>query len=123
MSAAYRIEPDVVGRCLRITVKGFWSLSDCSDYRRELNQAMDRMARETPRFVVLCDASAMPVQSREVSQAQSSLVKSLVSRNVRTAIVVDQVLNKLQADRMVGVTRGLRIFRDAGEAVDWLAHG
>lgn len=117
----YQIEFDEKSRMLIQRTGGFWDVEEVARYERELTAILTRLNADGRPFTMLHDSRGQPTQSAEVMRAFAKMSDAeIMQPKGRVAIVVSQVLNKLQAER-VAANALIRIFSDDAEARQWLA--
>lgn len=118
----YKIDFDEQTRVLTLWRSGFWDVAMAESYAAEVNAKLAELAPRYSRFGILSDNRDSPVQSSEVIKALEPLSGRILRRREfgRVALVMKQLLSKLQAER-IGSADHVRLFFDEQEARAWLA--
>lgn len=118
----YKIEFDEKARVLTLWRSGFWDVAVVEKYCADVNAKLAELRARHARFGILSDNREFPVQSMEVIKAFEPLSSSILKywQYGRVALVMKQMLGKLQAER-IGSAEHVRVFFDEQEARAWLA--
>ena len=117
----YTIEFDEKSRVLTQRSGGFWDVEEVARYERELTAVLTRLKADGRPFTILQDSRGQPTQSAEVMRAFAEMSDAPIMQPVgRVAVLVTQMLNKLQAERVMPNPL-IKVFRDEAEARQWLS--
>lgn len=117
----FRLDYDVATNILTIQVKGFWTPDMVPEVSTVLLQQARALQVSGRAFDVLVESLDFPVQSNEVADLLTGVMKAgFAYTSGRAAVVVGSHLNKLQAERTLVHPR-LRVFRSLIEGRAWLA--
>lgn len=103
---------------LRANLSGHWDVSVMDAFEKEARRAISRAAGgDGLNALVLIDARKSGVQSQDVAQRLQILAAELPAK--RTAVLVANMLHKLQAKRINPVDHH-RVFDREDAALEWL---
>ncbi len=117
----YAIEFDPQTRIMHIRAEGFWTTATMARFAAEALAKGAAARFRHGAYAVFNDARKFPVQTPEIATA----IEGLMARSVKitsgpTASVVDNMLSKLQAERVLKGDK-VKVFLDWEEANVWLA--
>ena len=119
--ARFRVEPDTARGVTYITLSGFFLLPDVAAFDREWAQAHALLRCAPNAHLTLCDISDMSIQSQDVVNAFTTIVRDPVRQGRRLAMVVGMSLSRHQAKRLNPPDReGVAHFFSRAEAEAWL---
>lgn len=116
----YKIRYDRATNIFFYSMTGFWTMETVERFLTDLRAEAARIRRSPMHFDTLCDSTAFPVQSMEVSEALGKIMDAAIElRTGRTAIAVGSMLGKLQAERTLPHP-SVKVFLSLDEARAWL---
>lgn len=106
---------------LRISVEGLWSPGDVPALAAALGSAARRANAICEDFDVLVESLDFPLQTEDVADALSEIMRvGMALTSGHAAVVVGSAANKEQAERTL-LHPNLRVFSSMAEAQRWLA--
>lgn len=117
----YTIDREPGSNRIRYAVTGFW---DVATVDRFAGQLRSEIAKAGSRPTILCDARSFAVQARDVAERfELTMLRDIVPRIDRMAVLVATMLNKLQVERGAQPAPNIRTFMHEDEALAWLDGG
>ena len=117
----YEIVVDQGTGMLRATLHGFWDLPTAISYGERLGEAAGQLAALTARPRWLIDLSEMEVQSSEITEHMTGVLKSLIAKyRPIVALARSRALVAVQSRRIAN-RPDHRFFASLEEAQAWLA--
>lgn len=119
MDAWYRIDL-IPGECLvKLSMGGFFDAPAIEGLRVTLVEKLTRLACPPNQHILLCDITAMNIQSQDAVARFTHLVGHPSVRSRQLAFVTGATLARLQARRLTD-REGVAFFSDETEALAWL---
>lgn len=115
----FTITRDPARGFVEATLRGFWDMAMLDAFRAEVIRATDMMENAGKRPLLLVDARAHGVQSKEVVEGLRAFASSAAGLKRRTAVLVDGALYRMQASRIRSADVH-QVFADPHEARQWL---
>ena len=116
----YDLSFDEKSRIIYLRGHGFWDLDNVASLERDLTATINRAQASGEPYSVLTDNRDLPIQSAQVMEALAKMSEAeIMTPTGRAAILVNRMLNKLQAER-VAQHPNVRVFTDEAEARRWL---
>lgn len=119
MDAHFTIDLDPARRLLNVVMGGFYTPDDVQRYHAAVHAATAKLGSLPSMQRMICDISAMRIQSQETVAAFSQVMADPKYRHRRIAFVVAGSLARMQAQRVLG-DRQARLFSTYTEAEAWL---
>lgn len=123
MAERYSITRDPSRALIRYRLEGFWNVENVDEFCAALKIEVETMTRTGRTPHVLGDARDFAVQSASVSGAfEKAMMRDIVPRVGRLAILVSSMLSKLQVERDA-VAPTTQVFQNETDALAWLEAG
>jgi hypothetical protein len=119
MTAEYTIAADKRKATLRITMGGFFGMSDVDAFARDVAIRLADMNTKPNEHLILCDLRRMKIQAQETVAAFGGLAGSADLRSRRLAVVTGTSLVRTQAMRLTD-RRRVSFFDNIDAAERWL---
>lgn len=116
----FEVTIDMDRKLLDMTMRGFWDIATFEAFALEFTRALQALHRQGGCEMALVDGQAFAVQSKEVLERFTQVMRDnapILAR--RTASVVPTELNRMQSTR-VAETLAKRDFATRAEAEAWL---
>lgn len=118
-SLPFTIEVDRSTGVIRATAYEFWTLATLAQYEAAVVAAQGAVRRSGLGPLLLIDVRRHGVQSREVVQGLQRFAGSTHGRTMKTALIVESALYRLQAAR-IGSSAHHAMFQNDDDALAWL---
>jgi hypothetical protein len=116
----YSVYYDVQAGVIRYRIEGFWTVDAVDAFSKCLLDAIRRFPAVRGKPPLVGDASMFAVQTAPVAEAfQTMMLRDVMPRIGRLALVVATTLNKLQVERSAPGAQ-MKIFLNEADAIAWL---
>lgn len=119
MTAKFTFRIDRARGLVRITMAGFYDLTDVAGFFEARRHALAELGLPPNQHLTLNDLRRMQVQKQEVIEAFQMGLSAPEEKARKLAIVVDAAMARSQANRAIA-SPDTRYFIDVGEAEAWL---
>lgn len=120
LAPTYSITADVERNEVHFAASGLWDMPTMVEFQRELLAKAKPLIERQAKILSLGDLRGLVTQTREVAEAMRVvIVESAKLGTVKTAIVSDNLLAKMQYKRLnEGIN--VEIFESKADAISWL---
>lgn len=119
MAGHFTIRTDRTRGLLHVTMSGFYTVDDVTHYHAAVVAASEALGRAPSAQVMICDISAMQIQSQGIVAAFARVMDDPRYAERRVAFVVASTLARMQLMRIIS-GRDVAIFTQTAEAETWL---
>lgn len=119
MAGHFTIDTDRGRGLLRVVMSGFYSPEDVKRYHAAVVAASSTLTQAPASQMMLCDISAMLIQSQEIVGAFREVMSDRRYARRRVGFVVGSTLARMQLLRIIG-SRTAHVFTSTADAEAWL---
>ena len=119
MAGDFTITIDRPRALLRVAMSGFYAVDDVHRYHAAVTTASAALPQPPAEQAMLCDISAMQIQSQDIVAAFQGVMADPRYRDRRVGFVVASTLARMQLLRIIG-GRTTAIFTSVTDAEGWL---